>query len=171
MNCQLRAVEPQDVDRLYHWENDADNRLTSVNLAPLSRFQLWEYANNYNANPLLSKQLTLIIETDNEPVGYVELYDISPRDQRAMCGVYIDSAHRRKGYATKALELLWDYTISSLGFRMLGAEVAANNLPSADMFLKAGFIQVGLRPRWFRHRGSLIDAILLQREQVGNHEG
>lgn len=171
MNCELRAVEPEDVDRLYRWENDPQNWLTSVNLAPMSRFKLWSYANNYDANPLASKQLTLMLTAEEETVGYVELYDISPRDGRAMCGIFIAPEFRRKGYGTTALSLLWDYCTASLGLRLLAAEVAADNLPSADLFLKAGFNQSGVRPRWFKHRGSLVDAILLQREQVGNHEG
>lgn len=171
MTLELRAVEPEDVDRLYHWENDPENWLTSVNLAPLSRFKLWEYANNYDANPFAAKQLTLIINVDEKPVGYVELYDVSARDGRSMCGIYIDSEHRRKGYAVAALKELWRYCVDSLGLRLLGAEVAADNLPSCDLFLKAEFQQTGVRPRWFRHGRSLVDAILFQREQVGHNEG
>lgn len=170
MNCELRAVEPEDVDRLYRWENDPENWLTSVNLAPLSRFQLWEYANNYDANPFASKQLTLIVDADGESVGYVELYDVSARDSRAMCGIYIAPGHRKKGYALSALASLWEYCHNSLRLSILGAEIAADNLPSVSLFAKAGFIQTGVRPRWFRRGDSAVDALLFQREQVGHDE-
>lgn len=66
---RLRALEPEDVDRLYIWENDRDMWPFGGTRAPLSRHQLWEYATNYDANPFAAGQLRLIIEhataTDN----------------------------------------------------------------------------------------------------------
>lgn len=171
MKCALRAVEPEDVDLLYRWENDPENRMTSVNLAPLSRFQLWEYANNYDANPLSSKQLTMMVDVDEATVGYVELYDISPRDGRAMCGIYITPAQRKKGWGTLALRQLWAYIVQSAGMRMLAAEVAADNEASVRLFKAAGFKEIARLPHWFRHCGSAVDAILFQREEIGHHEG
>lgn len=167
---KLRAVEPEDVDCLYRWENDPGNWLTSVSIAPMSRFQLWEYARKYDANPFANRQLTLIIMADEQAVGYVELYDISARDGRGMVGIYIAPEHRRKGYGEQSLQRLRQYCGESLGMRMLGAETAADNHSATALFLKAGFKQTGLRPRWYRRGESTVDAILFQREEVGNHE-
>ena len=48
----LRAPEPEDVDRLFLWENDSEDGLHGHwARAPLSRFQIWEYVNSYDANP------------------------------------------------------------------------------------------------------------------------
>lgn len=173
MNCALRAVEPEDVDRLYRWENDPENWLTSVNLAPMSRFQLWEYANSYDANPFSAKQLTLIIAAgdDETAVGYVELYDVSAPHGRGMAGIYIAPEFRGKGYGTTALEKLWIYCRDSLHFRVLGAEVASDNLSAINLFKKAGFVETARRPRWFVRGDAAVDALLFQREEVGNNKG
>lgn len=64
---RLRALEPEDVDRLYIWENDRDMWPFGGTSAPLSRHQLWEYATNYDANPFAAGQLRLIIEHATAP--------------------------------------------------------------------------------------------------------
>lgn len=64
---RLRALEPEDVDRLYIWENDRDMWPFGGTRAPLSRHQLWEYATNYDANPFAAGQLRLIIEHATAP--------------------------------------------------------------------------------------------------------
>lgn len=64
---RLRALEPEDVDRLYIWENDRDIWPFGGTRAPLSRHQLWEYATNYDANPFAAGQLRLIIELATTP--------------------------------------------------------------------------------------------------------
>lgn len=64
---RLRALEPEDVDRLYIWENDRDMWPFGGTRAPLSRHQLWEYATNYDANPFAAGQLRLIIELATAP--------------------------------------------------------------------------------------------------------
>lgn len=64
---RLRALEPEDVDRLYIWENDRDMWPFGGTRAPLSRHQLWEYATNYDANPFAAGQLRLIIELAAAP--------------------------------------------------------------------------------------------------------
>ncbi len=55
----LRAVEPTDVDCLYIWENDPSLWPHGSTRAPLSRFQLSEYATGYDADPYSARQLRL----------------------------------------------------------------------------------------------------------------
>ena len=57
----LRAPEPEDVDRLFLWENDSEDGLHGHwARAPLSRFQIWEYVNSYDANPTTQDGLRLM---------------------------------------------------------------------------------------------------------------
>lgn len=170
-HLKLRAVEPEDVDRLFRWENDPENWLTSCNLAPMSRFQVWEYVKSYDSNPFFTNQLLLIISVAEEPVGYVELYDLSARHSRGMLGIYIAPDRRGSGYGSKAIEMLLRYSRDSLGLRLLGAETAADNPSAVGLFQKAGFSLTGRRPGWYRRGNSAVDALLFQREQIGHNEG
>lgn len=149
----LRAVEPDDVDTLYIWENDRTLWPFGNTRAPISRYQLWAYARNYDANPLSDGQLRLIIELRSpagpEPCGILDLYDIDPHNSRAMTGIMIARAYRRRGIALLALQQLGEYARTSLNLRMLGADVAADNLPSLSLFAKAGYTHTSHRPDWF----------------------
>lgn len=162
----LRAVEPEDVDRLYIWENDRELWPFGGTRAPLSRHQLWEYANNYDANPFNSCQLRLIIATDDETAcGIVDLYDIDPVNSRTMIGVMVAPQWRKRGIAARALELAEEYCRDILGLSTIASEVASDNHPSMNLFgERCGYILVARRPSWFRRGSSMISAALFQKE-------
>lgn len=188
---RLRALEPEDVDRLYIWENDRDMWPFGGTRAPLSRHQLWEYATNYDANPFAAGQLRLIIEhataPDNAipqssqssqytqssqnsqssliPCGIIDLYDIDPVNSRAMVGIMVAPRWRSRGIATRALELVGEYCRDILGLATIASEVASDNLPSIRLFgEKAAYRQVGERPSWYRRGDSFVSALLFQKQ-------
>lgn len=191
---RLRALEPEDVDRLYIWENDRDMWPFGGTRAPLSRHQLWEYATNYDANPFAAGQLRLIIELatapDNAipqssqssqytqssqnsqnsqsspiPCGIIDLYDIDPVNSRAMVGIMVAPQWRSRGIATRALELVGEYCRDTLGLATIASEVASDNLPSIRLFGgKAAYRQVGERPSWYRRRERFVSALLFQKQ-------
>lgn len=171
---RLRALEPEDVDKLYLWENDKEVWPYGVTRAPLSRHQLWEYATNYDANPFSTGQLRLIIEIIAESAnchtfqtiacGTIDLYDIDPVNSRSMVGVMIAPKWRKKGIATKALELVDNYCRDTLGLALIASEVASDNHPSIKLFHETSkYQQVGERPAWFRRGNSFVAAILFQK--------
>lgn len=169
----LRAPEPSDVDRIYLWENNPEMWPCGSFRAPLSRHQIWEYVNNYDANPLSGGQLRLIIEAgaDEEgegytPCGIVDLYDIDPRDSRAFVGIMVAPDFRRKGIAAEALAQLEKYCRECLALRLLAAEVASNNQPSIRLFGGAGYLLVGRRPAWFRRGTEFISCAQFQKELI-----
>lgn len=188
---RLRALEPEDVDRLYIWENDRDMWPFGGTSAPLSRHQLWEYATNYDANPFAAGQLRLIIELatapDNAipqssqssqssqnsqnsqsspiPCGIIDLYDIDPVNSRAMVGIMVAPRWRSRGIATRALELVGEYCRDILGLATIASEVASDNLPSIRLFgEKAAYRQVGKRPSWYRRGERFVSALLFQKQ-------
>lgn len=157
----LRAPEPQDVDRMYLWENDPEMWRYGCSPAPLSRHQIWEYVNNYDADPLAASQLRLIMDSPEGAVGAIDLYDIDMRNRRAFTGIMTAPAHRRKGYALEALRLMAEYCLHNLGLERIAATVAADNRPSLELFRKSGFAEAAILPSWVR-RGSksFVDAHL-----------
>lgn len=171
---RLRALEPEDVDRVYLWENLPGMREYGGVVAPLSRHQIWEYAMNYDANPLASGQLRLIVEvrrpSESEgegvyvPCGMIDLYDIDARNRRGMVGIMIAPQFRGLGIGAGALAELERYCAGALALRELGAEVATDNEVSAALFRGAGYSEVGRRPRWYVRRDGYAGAVMLQKD-------
>ena len=60
-NICLRAVELNDVDMLYRWENDTSQWATANTHAPYSRTQLWNYANDYDGNIYAGHGIRLMV--------------------------------------------------------------------------------------------------------------
>ena len=58
---ELRAVEPEDLDALYRWENDSSLWIYGSTVSPFSRYLLKQYIENYTADIARDKQLRLII--------------------------------------------------------------------------------------------------------------
>ena len=114
---KLRAVEPEDLDILYKWENSTALWIHGNTLAPYSKLVLRQYINDtIEMDIFQSKQLRLMIcLTDNDTtIGTVDLYDIDAYHRRAGIGILIDEAHRQKQYATQALELMADYAFNCI---------------------------------------------------------
>ena len=59
---RLRALEPEDVDILYRWENDIDVWKVSNTIAPFSKYILRQFIENQKYDIYETKQLRLIIE-------------------------------------------------------------------------------------------------------------
>ncbi len=144
----LRAVEPSDAEFLYLAEND--DPVSSDYVAPLSRRQLEEYARNYQADPFGSGELRLIVECDGQPIGMVDLYDISLRDMTASLAIYIAPDARRNGLGRSAVEAMERYAFSRLGLEALCARISAGNIVSRRLFGLCGWRMCGSLPSWRR---------------------
>jgi diamine N-acetyltransferase len=153
---KLRALEPDDVELLYRWENDPGTWKVSNTHAPLSKYMLASYIKTSDRDIWESKELRLIIENaDGHPVGTVELFDFDPYHSRAGIGIMIfETEERRKGLATKALQLIMDYAFNELGIYQLYANVAESNQPSLELFKKLGFELTGTKTNWLKIPGS-----------------
>lgn len=151
-NIRLRALEPDDIELLYRWENDALAWRVSNTHAPLSKFMLANYIKSSDRDIWESKELRLIIETNSGvPVGTIELFDFDPYHSRAGLGIMIfETYERRKGLASEALQLIFDYAFTELGINQLYANVAESNTPSIELFKKLGFETVGLKKQWLK---------------------
>lgn len=137
----LRALEPSDADFMYEVENDAQAWRYSDTIAPLSRKILRDYALTYDADPFTAGQLRLIIteEGSNQPVGIIDLYEVSQRHQRAYIGIYICKEFRDKGYADETLALIEDYAHNTLHLHQLGAKVEDGHATAENLFSGRGY--------------------------------
>lgn len=161
---RLRALEPEDLDILYRWENDP--RLWTVSCAtePYSRYILKEYIAYSDKTIYEKKQLRLMItlRQGGTVVGSIDLTDFDPFHMRAGVGILIDEQYQRRGYAGQALRLLTDYALHFLKLKQLYAYVPSDNGASRALFIKNGFTQSGTLRSWLREGDSFKDVEIYQ---------
>jgi len=149
---RFRALEPEDIDLLYEWENDAQIWDVSNTYEPFSRYVLAKYIKESQRDIYESKQIRMIIENlEGEAVGAIDLFDFDPFHFRAGVGILIHKEKdRRMGYATDALNLLCQYASNYLRLHQLFANISVDNLVSIQLFKKNGFELSGTKKDWRR---------------------
>lgn len=164
----LRALEPEDIDLLYKWENDRTIWLLSNTIVPFSRYILTKYIESAHLDIYQTRQLRLMIDIqllDNthKTVGAVDLFDFEPFHLRAGVGILIgDDAERGKGYAGAALNEIIEYSFSVLQLKQLYCNIEPDNLVSMNLFKKHGFELAGTKKMWLKYDGGFKDECLLQ---------
>jgi len=149
----LRALEQDDLDNLYSWENNPENWKVSQTLAPFSRKLLKKYLETAHLDLFQIKQLRLVIELQetNTPIGLIDLFDFDPFNQRAGLGILIGRKdERQKGYAGEALNILLDYCFSILILNQVYCSILVSNEMSHNLFLNAGFKLTGTKKSWIK---------------------
>ena len=162
---RLRALEPEDLECLYQWENDMDVWEVSDTLTPFSLFTLKKYIETCHLDIYTTKQLRLMIERvdTNARIGLVDLYDFDPYHQRAGIGIMIHNTENQKqGYATAAIRLMIDYCFETLGLNQIYSSVPSGNIGSRKLFEKLGFVQTGYRKNWLRRGNGWEDIVYFQ---------
>lgn len=162
---RLRALEAEDVDLLYVWENDPAVWGVSGTLAPFSRHMLRRFLDEQRFDLYAARQLRLVVETlDGRAVGLVDLFEFEPVDLRAGVGILIHGAgDRGRGFASDALDVLCRYARQVLGLHQLWCSVAPDNTASLTLFRRAGFVECGRKREWRRTPDGWADELLLQK--------
>lgn len=160
----LRALEPEDLEFLFSVENNEDFWEISATSTPFSRFILKQYLENSHKDIYEVKQLRLVIcKTDKRAVGFIDLFDFEPKNQRAAIGIIIASEQERgKGFAAEALEILKKYCFSQLGLHQVYANIGAENKASQRLFENAGFENTGRKKDWNFANGDFQDELFYQ---------
>ncbi len=133
----LRALEPEDIDLLYAWENDTALWEVSHTRTPFSKHLLKEYLKTSYLDIYTIKQLRLVIQdAENRPVGLLDLFDFEPYHQRAGVGILV---HR-------------DFF----------ANIQEKNTKSLALFQKQGFEIIGLKKDWLKTAEGWENELTLQ---------
>ncbi|MCM1150713.1 MAG: GNAT family N-acetyltransferase [Alistipes sp.] len=161
---RLRAVEPEDVETMYRWENDPEVWRVSGTLAPFSRHTLMQFVEEQRCDLYRTRQLRLIIETpEGTAVGTLDLFEFDPLNRRAGVGILIyDKSLRGRGYASEALGILEGYAREALSLHQLWCEVGADNEASLRLFERAGYLRTGRKRDWTLTPEGFRDLLTLQ---------
>ena len=162
-NIKLRALEPEDLDLFYQWENDSTIWKISQTYAPFSKHILSRYLENAHQDIFTAKQLRLMIEKDGVSIGTIELFDFEPIHMRAGLGIWIvQESDRRKGYAKEALRLMIEYAFFKLQLNQLYCNISASNQPSINLFSSLDFMLIGSKKKWNKSPNGWEDELMFQ---------
>lgn len=161
----IRALDVEDLEALYAWENDPENWHVSGTLTPYSKFVIREYIENSVHDIFATKQFRFII-CDNQSrkaIGTIDLFEFDPLNKRAGVGILLaEKNFRKKGYALEGLELLKQYARQSLELHQLFCFINENNIPSIRLFEKAGYKKTGIKKDWIKSGNNFADAFFYQ---------
>ena len=163
-NLLLRALEPEDLDILYQWENDSELWKYGSTIAPYSKFALRDYLANSLGDIFQSRQLRLmVIERGSaKAIGTLDLYEYDPINRRAGIGILLDAGYRCKGLGTEALHLSEEYAFRFLHLKQLYAYVPQSNLPSIHLFRNCGYVETGIMKSWLKTSSGFEDVLFMQ---------
>ena len=162
---KLRALEPEDLELLYIWENNDSYWMLSNTVTPFSKYTLKRYLENSHKNIYETGQLRLMIDhiQDKITIGTIDIFDFDPFHKRAGLGILIaNEAYRRKGYASMALSSIISYCFKTLQLHQLFCNILATNCESIDLFKKHGFIQTGVKKEWVKTSDGYLDESIYQ---------
>lgn len=164
-NVYLRALEPEDLEFVYTIENDESIWNVSNTQTPYSRFLIKQYLENAHQDIYEAKQLRLAIclNSSNETIGLIDLFDFDPSNSRAGIGIIIQENNNRiNGYGSEALQLLINYSFTHLQLNQLFANIGTENEISISLFTKFGFQLIGIKKQWNKVNNLYKDEALYQ---------
>ena len=164
-NIRLRALEMEDADWIFHFENDPSLWRVTQTVTPYSRYAIEQYVLNASIQDIYgSRELRLVIESlrDQRPVGLIDLFEFDPLNRRAGVGVAIEQKERRQGFASEALQLLIQHCFRVLALHQLYCNILVSNEASIQLFEKFGFEVTGRKKEWIIKHNQWEDELFLQ---------
>ena len=107
----------------------------------------------------------------NEAVGTLDFFEFDPMHRRTGVGILISPAFRGNGLAAEALSLAISYVFDVLSLHQVFAHITSDNIPSLQLFQKAGFKQTGVKLHWLLNGSIWKDVCFLQLLNVKSELG
>ena len=161
---RLRAIEPEDLDLLYSWENNPQLWAVGNTRHPYSRFLLKQYILESHNDIYQTHQLRLMMVSvaSGETVGTVDLFDFDIHHSRIALGLFVDTTWQGKGYAKAALQLVEEYVFDFLKINQLYCHISETNTASRRMFEKEGYEVNGVLKNWIKSVDGFENIIVFQ---------
>ena len=164
-NIKLRAMEPEDLEILYEWENNAAYWTLSNTVAPFSRYIIKRYLEDSHKSIFETGQLRLMIDhaEDKITIGTIDLFEFDSFHKRAGIGILIaDESYRQRGFASMSLKCLIGYCFKTLQLHQLFCNILANNTESIALFERHGFVRTGIKKDWVLTGDGYTDEYMYQ---------
>lgn len=157
----LRAMERQDCEMIREMFNDPELEHLVIGWAfPVSSYaqEKW-FETHYGDNT----DFRFVIETEEDgPVGIATLTEIDWKNRHAMYGIKLVNRGgiRGKGIGTDTVMAIMRYAFDELQLNRLDSSYFADNMPSAGMLTKCGWIKEGIRRNYIFKNGKYRDLVI-----------
>ena len=136
----LIPIEMEDVELLNKWKNDEEiYKYLGGGFKPVSISQQRKWIEVLTENTL-ENQRYIILDENNNKVGFIGLYNISLIHRTCSLGLYIGERDTwGKGIASRAYKAIETYAKKYLNIRKIHLEVVSANERAVKMYEKLGF--------------------------------
>jgi RimJ/RimL family protein N-acetyltransferase len=172
----LKPLTASDVEHIAVWYEDINDLAQiesklSVPLNALSLEKLWQ--NDLVQTEPRTSYLFSICDEGGESFGHTGLQEINYADGNGIIFIYIRKDMRRCGVALRAMALALDIAFYQLRLHRITTYVHANNLPSASLVKRLGFIDEGCMREGYFYDGEYgdVNIVGLLAEEWDNSRG
>ena len=150
-NIFLRTPQLEDTTLHFLWENNSENQKYNETTDKLSYSQIQSFIqNNNNIEGNEQFRLLIVKENNQEPIGTIDLFDISFTNKRAGIGILIfEKEERGKGAGTEALALIEKFASETLHLENLYCNIREDNQKSVQLFEKSGYKKTVIKKKWY----------------------
>jgi RimJ/RimL family protein N-acetyltransferase len=160
---RLRAVEPEDWETLFAWNEDTESARLSyfIPFTPSKEQMRKRAAEMAAAQPKDDAYRWMIENLEGEVVGTLNTHSTDRRNGVFEHGIAITREHWGKGYAAEALRLVLSYYFHELGYQKVNAHIYAYNHNSLRLHEKFGFQPEGRLRRMVFSQGAYHDEVVM----------
>lgn len=159
----LREMRDDDLELIFDWENRSELWHLGDEHNPLTEAQISNFINHSTGDIYTDGQLRLMIDSNGETIGCIDLFEFDQHNQRAGVGILIaNTKNRKQGLAKEALNVLANYCFELLNFKQLYCHIPVDNQASLRLFASCGFEQTGKNRDWVKKGNTFIDAVFMQ---------
>lgn len=158
-NVYLRALEAEDLDLLYKWENDPKYWSLAKTIIPFNKATLKAYVTAFHDLIKDSQYRYIICRADNDaPVGCLDIFEFQPIHRNVGIGILIyPELEKQKGFGLESIQLTCEYLKQHLNIKNVFCNILESNNASIQLFEKAGFQLVGTKKDWHFEDGQFLD--------------
>ena len=160
----LRPVHDSDVEKLYDFHTDIQNR---GDYFPRGILSQPAFRKQFQENGFWGKEdgMLLIVNSDNDILGHIEFFKtVNYLDEYELSYQLYDTLQRGKGVMTEAVNMLVQYLFETKRMNRIRLVIHPDNAASRRLAEKCGFTHEGTaRGAWYnkgRHQDVEIYSIL-----------
>jgi len=140
VNYRLRLIEEQDLNKVLEWRNSDRIRMNMYtdHLISLEEHRAWFTRLKNN-----KKNISLVFEYKNEPVGVMNFTGIDEQNKKCTWGFYLGEENLPKGTGLALGYFGLQYAFEKMNIRKLSGEVFGFNTASYHFHKKLQFVEEG----------------------------
>ncbi len=146
---RLRGLQEADVPALHACYGDAESMRywdspPSADLAETTA----RLRQSTTADPQWHATFAVTLRDDDRMIGMVNYHGRQPAARRLAVGWIVATPWRRQGFTHEAMTALLAHCFQALGTHRIEARIEPENIPSASLAQRLGFVPEGLMRDW-----------------------